>query len=97
MNKQELVHLHSLLHEVKVDIENRNEIDELETELPTSAYADVNVEPNAIHKSQRDQEEAVTALLDDLTTAMDSFGLPRQDQAQVQQAAQKVPFTDYSG
>lgn len=61
MKKQELIHLHGLLSEVR---------GEYEEELDLSEYNAFGVQPTSIHRSKTDHKKAVFKLADGLT---DSF------------------------
>ncbi len=61
MKKQELIHLHGLLSEVR---------GEYEEELDLSEYDAFGVQPTSIHRSKTDHKKAVFKLADGLT---DSF------------------------
>ncbi|AUX09738.1 hypothetical protein AArcSl_2113 [Halalkaliarchaeum desulfuricum] len=65
MKKQELIHLHGLLAEVRKQCEAWNE----ETEL--DEYESLGVKPTSIHRSKTDHKEAVFALADGITAPME--------------------------
>jgi len=67
MKKQELIHLHGLLAQVRDYYEAT-----ADEEVGTDAYAEVGVQPTSIHKSKTEHKEAVFALADDVTDALDS-------------------------
>ena len=67
MKKQELIHLHGLLAEVRTHYEESNGI-----EIDHDDYASLSVQPTSIHRSKTDHKAAVFALADDLTDAMGS-------------------------
>lgn len=64
MKKQELIHLHGLLAEVRKQCEAWNENTDLET------YESLGVKPTSIHRSKTDHKEAVFALADGITAPM---------------------------
>jgi hypothetical protein len=64
MKKQELIHLHGLLAEV------RGECNEFE-ELDCSEYDAFGVQPTSIHRSKTDHKTAVFKLAGGLTTSFD--------------------------
>ncbi|MFB6187025.1 MAG: UPF0058 family protein [Halobacteriaceae archaeon] len=57
MKKQELIHLHGLLAEVKNYYEN-----ETDSHIENDAYQSMGVKPTSIHKSKTDHKKAVFAL-----------------------------------
>lgn len=63
MKKQELIHLHGLLSEV------RSQYDRWEMDLDLEEYEDLGVKPTSIHKSKTDHKAAVFALADGITGA----------------------------
>jgi hypothetical protein len=65
MKKQELIHLHGLLAEVRTHYEESNG-----TEFDHDEYASLGVQPTSIHRSKTDHKAAVFALADGLTDAM---------------------------
>ena len=65
MKKQELIHLHGLLAEVRKQCEAWNE----ETEL--DEYESLGVKPTSIHRSKTDHKEAVFALATGITAPME--------------------------
>jgi len=67
MKKQELIHLHGLLAQVRDYYEAT-----AGEEVGTDAYEEVGVQPTSIHKSKTEHKEAVFALADDVTDALDS-------------------------
>lgn len=67
MKKQELIHLHGLLAQV------RDQTAEwCEDELPLEEYEEFGVRPTSIHKSKTDHKEAVFALVGGITDGMDA-------------------------
>jgi hypothetical protein len=65
MKKQELIHLHGLLAEV------RNHYEELaDTTVDHDEYTALGVRPTSIHKSKTDHKAAVFALADGITDEM---------------------------
>lgn len=65
MKKQELIHLHGLLAEV------RNHYEGLaETDVSHEEYTKLGVRPTSIHKSKTDHKAAVFALADGITDEM---------------------------
>jgi len=67
MKKQELIHLHGLLAQVRDYYEAT-----AGEEVGTDAYAEVAVQPTSIHKSKTEHKTAVFALADDVTEALES-------------------------
>ncbi|MFB6126312.1 MAG: UPF0058 family protein [Halolamina sp.] len=67
MKKQELIHLHGLLAEV------RNQCAEWEGEdgLDLSEYQDMGVQPTSIHRSKTDHKAAVFKLAKGLTSSLE--------------------------
>ncbi len=62
MKKQELIHLHGLLAQV------RNHYEETQgDEVDHENYDELGVRPTSIHKSKTDHKEAVFALADGIT------------------------------
>ncbi|MFB6154811.1 MAG: UPF0058 family protein [Haloferacaceae archaeon] len=66
MKKQELIHLHGLLSEVRAQCEEWQN-DELDLE----AYNTLGVRPTSIHKSKTDHKAAVFKLAKGITGSMD--------------------------
>ena len=62
MKKQELIHLHGLLAEVRTVCEEWDD-----TDITTEAYDDLGVRPTSIHRSKTDHKSAVFALVDGIT------------------------------
>ena len=67
MKKQELIHLHGLLAEVRNHYEQSNE-----TEIDDEHYRELGVRPTSIHKSKTDHKAAVFALADGITSEMET-------------------------
>jgi hypothetical protein len=66
MKKQELIHLHGLLAEVREQCEAwENE------EFDLDEYAELGVRPTSIHKSKTDHKAAVFKLAKGITSSMD--------------------------
>lgn len=65
MKKQELIHLHGLLAEVRNHYEESVDI-----EVAPEDYATLGVRPTSIHKSKTDHKAAVFALASDITAEM---------------------------
>ena len=66
MKKQELIHLHGLLAEVREQCEAwQNE------EFDLDEYAELGVRPTSIHKSKTDHKAAVFKLAKGITSSMD--------------------------
>lgn len=57
MKKQELIHYHSLLNELKKSVENQTGED-----IDTSEYESLDVSPVSIHAGKSQHEDAVFAL-----------------------------------
>lgn len=66
MKKQELIHLHGLLAEVREKYEQNSG-----TEVEPDAYDGLGCRPTSIHKSKTDHKRAVFALADGITNEMD--------------------------
>lgn len=65
MKKQELIHLHGLLAQV------RNHVEEIEgAPVDEESYDELGVRPTSIHRSKTDHKEAVFALADCITCEM---------------------------
>lgn len=64
MKKQELIHLHGLLSEVRSACEDG-------TELDLSEYEAFDVQPTSIHRSKTDHKTAVFKLANGLTASFD--------------------------
>ena len=64
MKKQELIHLHGLLSEV------RNQCEYWEGDLDLEAYETLGVKPTSIHKSKTDHKAAVFKLAEGITGSM---------------------------
>ena len=65
MKKQELIHLHGLLAEVRKHHEARTG-----TSVEYESYESLGVRPTSIHKSKTDHKAAVFALADGITADM---------------------------
>ena len=65
MKKQELIHLHGLLAEVRKHHEARTG-----TSVEYESYESLGVRPTSIHQSKTDHKAAVFALADGITTDM---------------------------
>jgi len=65
MKKQELIHLHGLLAEVRSHYEQS-----AGTEVDDEKYRKLGVRPTSIHKSKTDHKAAVFALADGITSEM---------------------------
>jgi hypothetical protein len=65
MKKQELIHLHGLLAEVRNHYEMKTD-----TEMTLNEYQTLGVRPTSIHKSKTDHKEAVFALTKCITKTM---------------------------
>ena len=66
MKKQELIHLHGLLAEVRKQCEAWDE------DLALEPYETMGVKPTSIHKSKTDHKAAVFKLAQGITAPMDS-------------------------
>lgn len=66
MKKQELIHLHGLLSEVRAEYEDAGE-----PKIDLSDYEEFGVQPTSIHRSKTDHKRAVFELIHGLT---DSIG-----------------------
>ncbi|MFC6942341.1 UPF0058 family protein [Salinirubellus sp. GCM10025818] len=67
MKKQELIHLHGLLAEVRNHYEQSQK-----TEVDDERYRELGVRPTSIHKSKTDHKAAVFALADGITSEMEA-------------------------
>ena len=65
MKKQELIHLHGLLAEVRSECEARNE------GLDLTEYEELGVKPTSIHRSKTDHKAAVFKLADGITSSVE--------------------------
>ena len=65
MKKQELIHLHGLLAEVRNQIEAWDD-----SEVDMSAYNDLGIQPTSIHKSKTEHKNAVFKLAKGITSSM---------------------------
>ncbi|WP_435063746.1 UPF0058 family protein [Halobaculum sp. EA56] len=63
MKKQELIHLHGLLSEV------RSEYEAWGAELDLTEYQDLGVKPTSIHRSKTDHKAAVFKLASGITAS----------------------------
>lgn len=66
MKKQELIHLHGLLSEVRAEYDGEGEPD-----LDLSEYEAFGVQPTSIHRSKTDHKRAVFELIHGLTDSFD--------------------------
>lgn len=66
MKKQELIHLHGLLAEV------RKQCEFWDDDVDLNAYEELGVKPTSIHKSKTDHKAAVFAIADGITSEMTS-------------------------
>ncbi|SIR72478.1 hypothetical protein SAMN05421858_3439 [Haladaptatus litoreus] len=66
MKKQELIHLHGLLSEVRDRFERQTD-----SPLDFSNYTNQTTRPTSIHHSKNDHREAVLTLANGLTTEME--------------------------
>lgn len=62
MKKQELIHLHGLLAEVRNACEEWDD-----TTIAAEEYRELGVQPTSIHRSKTDHKSAVFALVDGIT------------------------------
>jgi len=67
MKKQELIHLHGLLAQVRDHYEQT-----LDTEVDHQRYTGLGVKPTSIHKSKTDHKAAVFALAEGITGELES-------------------------
>lgn len=63
MKKQELIHLHGLLSEVRAQFEHWGEC-----EGTSAEYRELGVQPTSIHRSKTDHKRAVFALVEGITS-----------------------------
>ena len=66
MKKQELIHLHGLLSEVRTQIEVWDD-----SELEMSGYESMGVRPTSIHRSKTDHKAAVFEIANGITSAVE--------------------------
>lgn len=67
MKKQELIHLHGLLAEV------RNQFESWEnTSMTSDEYKELGVQPTSIHRSKTDHKSAVFALVEGVTEELET-------------------------
>jgi hypothetical protein len=69
MKKQELIHLHGLLAEVRQQCEAWED-----TEFEMNSYRELGVRPTSIHKSKTDHKEAVFELATGITSSVSAEG-----------------------
>ena len=72
MKKQELIHLHGLLAEVRSQMETWED-----HELDISEYESMGVRPTSIHRSKTDHKAAVFEIANGITTAMEEVETDR--------------------
>jgi len=65
MKKQELIHLHGLLSEVRSEYADRGDLD-------LSEYESYNVQPTSIHRSKTDHKTAVFKLAEGLASSFEN-------------------------
>lgn len=65
LRKQELIHLHGLLAQVRNHYEER-----AETDIDTSEYDALNTRPTSVHKNKIDHKKAVFALAEEMDEGM---------------------------
>ena len=65
MKKQELIHLHGLLAEVRNQIEDWDDAD-----IDMTAYSELGIQPTSIHKSKTEHKNAVFKLAKGITSSM---------------------------
>ena len=65
MKKQELIHLHGLLSEVRAEYEESGT-----PEMDMSDYDEFGVQPTSIHRSKTDHKRAVFELVHGLTDSL---------------------------
>ncbi|MXR43309.1 metal-binding protein [Halobaculum sp. WSA2] len=63
MKKQELIHLHGLLSEV------RSEYEQWGTDIDLTEYKELGVKPTSIHRSKTDHKAAVFKLASGITSS----------------------------
>lgn len=71
MKKQELIHLHGLLSEVRAECANTSGM-----EVDLSEYDGIGVKPTSIHRSKTDHKAAVFALARGLTESLEAESSP---------------------
>jgi hypothetical protein len=69
MKKQELIHLHGLLAEVR-----KRYADRTNGSPDLSTYESLSTRPTSIHHSKTDHKEAIITLSDELASEMDHDG-----------------------
>lgn len=67
MKKQELIHLHGLLSEVRAECEGEADI-----AVDLSEYQELGVRPTSIHRSKTDHKAAVFTLATALTSSLEA-------------------------
>lgn len=67
MKKQELIHLHGLLAEVRSQCEEWND-----EEMDLTDYRELGVQPTSIHRSKTDHKAAVFKLVSGITSSLES-------------------------
>lgn len=65
MKKQELIHLHGLLDEVRSQCEEWDD-----EEMDLTEYRDLGVQPTSIHRSKTDHKAAVFKLANGITSSL---------------------------
>jgi len=71
MKKQELIHLHGLLAEVRAQVENWEG-----EEFEMDSYAALGVQPTSIHKSKTEHKNAVFEIAKGITGSIDADSEP---------------------
>jgi hypothetical protein len=67
MKKQELIHLHGLLAEVRKQFDEWND-----DQIDLSAYEKLGIRPTSIHKSKTDHKAAVFELARGITSSVET-------------------------
>lgn len=67
MKKQELIHLHGLLSEVRAECVKTPDMD-----IDLSEYNELGVQPTSIHRSKTDHKAAVFSLARGLTESLEA-------------------------
>jgi len=71
MKKQELIHLHGLLAEVRAQVENWEDED-----FDMDSYAELGVQPTSIHKSKTEHKNAVFEIAKGITSSIEADSEP---------------------
>lgn len=72
MRKQELIHTHALLLDVRKYVQSTTDYP-----VPTPQYEALDIKPTSIHKGKTPHKQAAMTLLDELTSGLDT---PAEDE-----------------